>query len=220
MNEGLPIRWRGLLSGDFSTSVAAKKFDLRCAKLDPGLERGASSPAVGLNDASESRLDFSARALILCAMPPDTFTEFIFGGGPISSLFAEVIHGPDDFLVSCSGDVRPSLLNDVEAALLGGDEILGSDDCRGKNGMIGDLDTDIGFACRTSALRSSSMKESSDRYSASEFSALTCIGSCRALRLSFDWYQLSLLELGRIIDSLFRLFDCLSLCCVSSLGGM
>ena len=131
-------------------------------------------------------MDFSASALILCAMPPDTLTEFILGGGAVSSLLEEVIHGPDDFLASCSGDVRVALLNDVDAALLGGEEILGSDDCRGKNGMIGDLDTDIGFACRTSALRSSSIKESSDKYSASELSALTWIGSSSALRFSFD----------------------------------
>jgi hypothetical protein len=124
--------------------------------------------------------------LILWAIPPETLTEFIFGGGPISSLLVDVIHGPDDFLVRGSGDARVALLNEVDTARFGGEEILGSEDCRGKNGMIGDLDTDIGLACRTSALRSSSIKESSDRYSASELSALTWIGSNSALRFSFD----------------------------------
>lgn len=203
--------------GDLSIGDAAKKFDFRCAKLDPGLDRGVSC---GLNDAVESRFDFSASALIRCAIPPETLTEFIFVGGPISSLLVDVVHGPDDFLASCSGDVRVAWLNDVEAARLGGEETLGSEDCRGKTGMIGDLDTDMGFACRTSALRSSSIKESSDRYSASEFSALTCIGSSSALRFSFVWYQLSLFEVGRIIDSLLRLLDWPSFCRVCSSGGM
>src|SRR5690242_3339603 len=215
--DGLPRRWIGVPLGDLSIGDAAKKLDFLCARLDPGLDRGGSC---GLNDAVESRLDFSASALILCAMPPETLTEFILAGGPISSLLVDVVHGPDDFLASCSGDVRVAWLNDVDAARLGGEEILGSDGCRGKTGMIGDLDTDIGFACRTSALRSSSIKESSDRYSASELSALTWMGSSSALRFSFVWYQLSLFEVGRIIDSLLRLLDWPSFCWMGSSGGM
>jgi hypothetical protein len=38
--DGLPKTRRGVPPGDLSISDAAKKFDFRCAKLDPGLDRG------------------------------------------------------------------------------------------------------------------------------------------------------------------------------------
>lgn len=73
--------------------------------------------------------------------------------------------------------------------------------------MIGDFETDIGFAWCTVAVCSSSMKESSDRYSASEFSALTWMGSRSGFRFSLVSYQLCLLEPGIITDSLLRFLN-------------
>jgi hypothetical protein len=66
---GLPRREMGLPFGDVSTGVAAKKDDLRCARL--WLE-GSSVLEVGGDIAS--LLDFSASALILCEMPEETLT--------------------------------------------------------------------------------------------------------------------------------------------------
>jgi hypothetical protein len=88
--------------------------------------------------------------------------------------------------------------------------MLLSDALRENQGVIGDLETDIGLASCTVALCNSSMKESSDRYSASEFSALTCRGSSIARRFSFVSYQLCLLFVGIITDSLFRFLNCVS----------
>jgi hypothetical protein len=82
-----------------------------------------------------------------------------------------------------------------------------SDVFRENQGVIGDLDTDMGLASCTVALCSSSMKESSDRYSASEFSALTWRGSRFARRFSFVSYQLSLLGLGMMTDSRLRFLN-------------
>ena len=57
---------------------------------------------------------------------------------------------------------------------------------RGKNGVIGDLETDIDFASTTSASPSSSMKSSS--YSTSEFEALilVAIGGISPRRLALS----------------------------------
>jgi hypothetical protein len=64
---GLPRRVIGLPFGEVSTGVAAKKDDLRWARLE--LEGSRPAEVVGGED---SRLDFSASALILCEIPDDT----------------------------------------------------------------------------------------------------------------------------------------------------
>lgn len=58
---GSPRRETGLPLGDVSTGVVAKKEDLRCARL----WLDASKPPPGVTGGESSRLDFSARALIL-----------------------------------------------------------------------------------------------------------------------------------------------------------
>jgi hypothetical protein len=67
---GLPRRETGLPFGDVSTGVAAKKDDLRCARLWLGVSR----ELLGVAGDTSSLLDFSASALILCEMPVDTLT--------------------------------------------------------------------------------------------------------------------------------------------------
>jgi hypothetical protein len=65
---GLPRRDTGLPLGDVSTGVVAKKDDLRCARL----WLDASRLPLGVAGCFNSRLDFSASALILCEIPVDT----------------------------------------------------------------------------------------------------------------------------------------------------
>jgi hypothetical protein len=66
---GLPRREMGRPFGDVSTGVAAKKDDLRWARLWLGVSKD-----VGVAGDIASLLDFSASALILCEMPEETLT--------------------------------------------------------------------------------------------------------------------------------------------------
>lgn len=59
MNEARDVRLTNV--GEFTSGGVEKKDDLRCATI----EAPPSGVSVGLNDAAESLLDFSARALIL-----------------------------------------------------------------------------------------------------------------------------------------------------------
>jgi hypothetical protein len=71
--DGVPRRVTDLEDfGDVSSGVVAKKDDLREARLD--LEE--SKLPGGVIGGDDSRLDFSARALILCEMPDETVIFF------------------------------------------------------------------------------------------------------------------------------------------------
>jgi hypothetical protein len=77
---GLPRRETGRPFGDVSIGAAAKNEDLRWARL--WLEE--SRDPRGETGGDNSRLDFSASALILCEMPEETLT---FLATPTASKF-------------------------------------------------------------------------------------------------------------------------------------
>jgi hypothetical protein len=100
----------------------------------------------GVSDDEESRLDFSASALIRCEMPEETL---IFLTGAVESGSGSpllwMLQGPEDFLDNCVGDMRPTLPYVCETDLFSGELTLGW------IGATGDLETDIGFASSTFA---------------------------------------------------------------------
>ena len=146
MKEARDMRFADVPLGELPSGGVEKKVDLRCAKV----EERPSGLRTGLNEADESLLDFSARALILCAIPPPTLIFFV---AITESVLEWVSHGPDSFRgPDCSGGVSSrtccwdaDLLSTDSSGLEG---FPGLEGFRGKKGMIGDLetDTDIGMA--------------------------------------------------------------------------
>lgn len=95
-NEGLPRRVAGRPFGEVSDGGAvAKKDDLRCARLE--FDESNAALAVVTGRVPDSRLVFSASALILCEMPDDTL---IFLETTVSVL-ALGGHPPEDLRGNC-----------------------------------------------------------------------------------------------------------------------
>lgn len=134
-----------------------KKEDLRCATI----EDAPSGVRIGLRDAVESLLDFSARALILWDMPDPTL--IFLAATTAVSVFEWVNHGPDNLRGPDGSEETPPRRGSCCDADLLGTTTSGLDVFRGKKGIMGDLETDIGMASSSFALCNSSMKESSDR---------------------------------------------------------
>ena len=164
-NEARLKRLTDFPLGEFPLGGVEKKDDLRWATI----EADASGVVLELTEMVDSRLDFSARALILCEMPEDTL--IFLAVTTLSGLTCEG-HGPEALRpLSCSGEKRPGM-NWLEVDLSGMEISDTIDDFREKNGFMGDFETETGLASSNLALCNSSMKESSERYSASELSVL------------------------------------------------
>lgn len=200
-NEARLKRLLGSGVGEFPLGDVEKKEDLRCATS----EWEVSGVVAGGLTETESRDDFSARALILCEIPEETL---IFLAWTTVSVFAcgggqglEVLRSPSRSGVRLPG--RYWADDDLSGMVTW--EMV---EFLGKYGEIGDLDTEMGLASWTVALCSSSMNESSERYSVSEFSALRWIwmGSTAARRFSFTSIKLLLFGAAKMVESRISVF--------------